>query len=197
MAERAAMALRHGAHVVRLPPSALQPPHAAANVRRRPAAQFRSELFSLQLYPLDLTVPDGATTMPRAFGPPWLPWPPKPETHHARHARLANAARAALAGDPDRTRILRTTVFVSKKQVHKHAVVRNRCRTRLIATLRDVVRDPDVPVCDRTCAAAHAVFLYLFHANASLYACPRADIDAALHRALTAVATACMPRARA
>ncbi|WFC96061.1 hypothetical protein MBRA1_002717 [Malassezia brasiliensis] len=189
MAERMATALRRGAHVVRLPPSALQPPNAAAHVRRRPAAQFRSELFTLQLYPLHLAVPDDATTMPRAFGPPWLPWPPKPETHHARHVRLADAARAALAGDPDRTRILRTTVFVSKKQVHKHAVVRNQCRTRLVATLRDVVRDPAVPVCD--------VFLYLFHANAALYACPRTDLDATLRRALAAVASACTPRAAA
>lgn len=153
MVSAARRAARHAVEVIRLPASALQPPNAAVNVRQRPAVRFANEMFSLQLYPLQgLDVPPGTTAMPKVLGPPWLPWPPHPDTHSAHHIRLAEGARAAVAGDEDRTRYLRTTVFVSKKRVHKLAVLRNQCRTRLLAALRELVTHEDVPVRDRTFA---------------------------------------------
>ncbi|WFD03224.1 hypothetical protein MOBT1_001913 [Malassezia obtusa] len=186
MLRRALSTARRAAEVVRLPASAFQPPNPAAHVHRRPAAQFRCDMFALQLYPLHLAVHDAQTSMPRALGPPWLPWPPRRETHSARHVRLANAARAALADDPARVRMLRTTVFVSKKQVHKLAVVRNRCRTRLLAALRALVAAEEVPVHDR--------YVYVFLANAPLYAAPHEAIVAALRRALAHVVPRDAPR---
>lgn len=193
MAFRGSLAVCRGVDLVRLPASAFQLPHPAAQVHKRPTARFRHAFFTLSLYPLQLAVPPNATSMPRAFGPPWLPWPPRPETHSARHIRLAEAAQAARAGVPDRVRILRTTVFVSKKEVHKLAVVRNRCRTRLLAALRDLVRaDPSVPVCDRTCES-DAVYVYVFLANAPLYDAPRDAVAGTLRRALAHVAAQVPP----
>lgn len=150
----AAAASRGGnarARVVRLPPSALHPPSAAAFTLRPPSAYFRCELFTLHLYPLHAAAVASTraphlpgTRTPAALGPPWLPWPPLRATHEARHLRRASAAASS------ELRELRTTIFMSKKRVHKHAVVRNRCRTRLMAALRDVVERDGAPVRDGT-----------------------------------------------
>ncbi|WFD00045.1 hypothetical protein MYAM1_002791 [Malassezia yamatoensis] len=174
--KQCAAVLRRSAQVVRLPASAFQPPNPAAYVHRRAAAQFRSDLFLLRLYPLHIDLNEKLVRMPRVLGPPWLPWPPNPETHDGRHMLLYKAAQAMLANEPDRLRILRTTVFVSKKNVHKLAVVRNRCRTRLIAALRDLVAQEAVIVADR--------YVYVFLAQARLYSAPISEIADTLRHAL-------------
>ena len=47
-------------------------------------------------------------------------------------------------------------VLISKKRVHKHAVVRNRCRTRLMAALQAVAREVAFPVVPGTLSPAYA-----------------------------------------
>lgn len=158
----AARTLRRGVEMVRLPPSALQPPNPAAYVHKKAAGRYMCDLFALQLYPLQgLAVGPHTRTMPKAIGPSWLPWPPTEATHGAHHVRLANAAFAA-ANNPQapRERFLRTTVFVSKKRVHKLAVVRNRCRTRLTGALRALLAREDMPVRDRTSPSHQCTSMY-------------------------------------
>jgi len=127
------------AHVLRLSPAVLQPPNAGVSMNRAPSAVHRCELFGLYLYPMR-PLGHGAGTPP-LLGPPWLPYPPARETHEARHARR-RAAVAARARVP----LLPVAVLISKKRVHKHAVVRNRCRTRLMAALQAVAREGAIPV---------------------------------------------------
>jgi len=129
------------ARVLRLSPAVLQPPNAAVSMNRAPSAVHRCELFGLNLYAMR---PQGhgarAVAAAPLLGPPWLPSPPARETHEARHMRRhAAAARDAVPLVP-------AAVLISKKRVHKHAVVRNRCRTRLMAALQAVAREVAFPV---------------------------------------------------
>lgn len=105
-------------------------------------AVHRCELFGLYLYPMrPLPFRTAASAPPPLLGPPWLPDPPTSKTHEARHARR----RAAVAAR-DTVPLLPAAVLISKKRVHKHAVVRNRCRTRLMAALQAVAREVALPV---------------------------------------------------
>ncbi|PKI83368.1 hypothetical protein MVES_002569 [Malassezia vespertilionis] len=134
--------------LTRIPPRALQPPHAAANMNRAPTARYQGPLFSLRLYPLEgIDVGARQQTMPKVYGPPWLPWPPDPATSPLRQKR-----RMRMYIPASNTYHLRTTVFVSKKRVHKLAVVRNRCRTQLTSSLKRLVQQEHTPL--RTPASA-------------------------------------------
>ncbi|WFD07358.1 hypothetical protein MVES1_002721 [Malassezia vespertilionis] len=146
--------------LTRIPPRALQPPHAAANMNRAPTARYQGPLFSLRLYPLEgIDVGARQQTMPKVYGPPWLPWPPDPATSPLRQKR-----RMRMYIPASNTYHLRTTVFVSKKRVHKLAVVRNRCRTQLTSSLKRLVQQEHTPL--------RTLYAYIFFAFAPLYAAP-------------------------
>ncbi|WFD23714.1 hypothetical protein MEQU1_002408 [Malassezia equina] len=147
-------------------------------------AVHRCELFGLYLHPMRPLHPrTAALTPPPLLGPPWLPDPPTSETHEARHARR----RAAVAAR-DTVPLLPAAVLISKKRVHKHAVVRNRCRTRLMAALQAVAREVALPV-----VRGHA---YVFFGTAYLYHIPMNELQAQVVRALTAVASKAGARER-
>ncbi|WFD20069.1 hypothetical protein MCAP1_002313 [Malassezia caprae] len=169
------------ARVLRLSPAVLQPPHAGVAMNRAPSAVHRCELFGLYLYPMR-PLGHGAGTPP-LLGPPWLPYPPLRETHEARHARR-RAAAAARGVVP----LLPAAVLISKKRVHKHAVVRNRCRTRLMAALQAVAHEEAIPV-----VPGHA---YIFFGTAHLYHTPMAALQAQVARAVTAVSSKAGARER-
>ncbi|WFD31801.1 hypothetical protein MSPP1_002840 [Malassezia sp. CBS 17886] len=184
--------------LLRLPASALHPPLPAVDMRARPTATYSSELFSLRVYPLrGLAQLDTVRRTPSVFGPPWLPYPPTRATHEARHFRRRAAAQALAAESQGRSlprgagaqtpRLLRTTVFVSKKRVHKLAVVRSRCRTRLLGALRTLLRAGNTPADER--------YAYIFAAAAGLYACDMGELQEQLSRALVAVSARLRPPA--
>ncbi|SHO78558.1 Uncharacterized protein MSYG_2905 [Malassezia sympodialis ATCC 42132] len=171
------------ARVLRLSPAVLQPPNAAVSMNRAPSAVHRCELFGLNLYAMR---PQGhgarAVAAAPLLGPPWLPSPPARETHEARHMRRhAAAARDAVPLVP-------AAVLISKKRVHKHAVVRNRCRTRLMAALQAVAREVAFPV-----VPGHA---YVFFGTAHLYHVPMDVLQAQVGRAMAAVASKASARER-
>ena len=85
-------AVRSAAHppvrLVPISPAALQPPSAVVKMNCPPALQYRTQLFSLSLYPLHARIDQPRQNrMPPVLGPPWLPFPPSPDTHNARHIR--------------------------------------------------------------------------------------------------------------
>lgn len=131
--------------LVPISPAALQPPSAIVKMNCPPALQYRTQLFSLSLYLLHARIDQSRQNrMPPVLGPPWLPFPPSPETHNARHMKRYHELMFDIKHKTPR---LYASVLISKKRVHKHAVVRNRCRTRLMAALRELIRqDQDVHV---------------------------------------------------
>lgn len=95
------------------------------------------------------------------------------------HTRVVQA----LPHDHDAaTLLLRGTVFISKKNVNRSAVVRSRCRTRLIHALRLVLAAGNVPV-----MPMHG---YVFHGAAALYNVDQAKIISDLRRALVSTSRA-------
>ncbi|WFD27402.1 hypothetical protein MNAN1_002398 [Malassezia nana] len=167
--------------VLRLSPAVLQPPNAAVAMHRPPSAMHRCELFRLHLYSMrSRTKGTEASLPPHLLGPPWLPFPPTRETHEARHLRRAVAASTAITAH-DTVPLLPTAVLISKKRVHKHAVVRNRCRTRLMAALRAVVREVQVSL-----VPGHA---YVFFGTAHLYHVPMERLQQQVEKALVAVSS--------
>lgn len=162
----------------RMPPSSISAWPPAADLRRSAPARFSCDLFQLRLFPLlNLEPPAFVRRTPPSLGAPWLPFPPQCSTHNGSNVRRAAAsATAARIHEPvmtvgsnvrgaDAARVpllmLRTTVYVSKRRVHKLAVVRNRCRTRLIAALRQVLAEGGVLVRPR--------MVYIFSAGPQLY----------------------------
>ena len=131
--------------LIPLAPAALQPPSAIVMMHRAPTVQFRTPFFSLQLYPLHSRIEQSrGGRMPPILGPPWLPFPPSPETHQGRHIRRY----LELLEDRENGRPrLHAGILIGRKRVHKRAVVRNRCKTRLMAALRNTVQqDPTLHV---------------------------------------------------
>lgn len=117
----------------------------------------------LKQFPRHLVDGEGCVVESRLL-PHWLPMPPHPSTHQRRHLRpplypapvpflptktrddadrwepvpLAQESSSVTTDDTTRP-ILRVFVLASKKRIHKHAVIRNRVRTRLIAALRTAI----------------------------------------------------------
>ena len=190
----------------RMPPSSISAWPPAADLRRSAPARFSCDLFQLRLFPLlNLEPPAYVRRTPPSLGAPWLPFPPKRSTHKGSNVRrAAAAAMAAHIPEPvmtvgsnvrgaDAARIpllmLRTTVYVSKRRVHKLAVVRNRCRTRLIAALRQVLAEGGVLVRPR--------MVYIFSAGPQLYGEDMASLCRTMRNALGHVArTAAPPKQR-
>lgn len=181
--------------VDRLPATSLAAVPSAVVKSAGVAAAFQGSHFHMRLLPLaNLEPPPDTTRMPPALGPPWLPYPPDSSTHSPRHMRRLEASRLAMrlprimwAAGKDAPAdlpllLLRTTVFVSKKRVHKLAVARNRCRSRLLEVLRKLVADGGVPVVPRC--------VYIFNASAELYSAPQSEICSSLRLALERVALA-------
>lgn len=174
----------------RLPPSAYAPPMSVAHLNQKPVSRFSCSLFNLKIYPL-IEYPSRERMQP-LVGPPWLPLPISLATHSRRHLLRAEALRMAkehtrvvqaLPHDHDAaTLLLRGTVFISKKNVNRSAVVRSRCRTRLIHALRLVLAAGNVPV-----MPMHG---YVFHGAAALYNVDKAEIISDLRRALVSISRA-------
>lgn len=134
--------------------------------------------------------------MPPILGPSWLPFPPSPETHQGRHIRRY---LELLQDRENGTPRLHAGILIGKKRVHKRAVVRNRCKTRLMAALRSVVQhDPTLRVHSSTSHTllippAHA---YIFFGTANLYSANMIEIEHELKRALASAAAKLAPPRR-
>ena len=176
----------------RMPPAAYAPPMSVAHISGRPAAKFSSSLFSVKVYPL-IEYSSGSRVQP-LIGPPWLPMPLSRETHDERHIMRAEALTRAKEhtavvnalphGRSAPTLLMRGTVFISKKNVNRSAVVRARCRTRLVHALQLLLAQGGVPVLP--------MHTYIFHGSATLYNIEQAKIIGELQRALSAIARSCM-----
>ena len=184
-------AVRSAAHppvrLVPISPAALQPPSAVVKMNCPPALQYRTQLFSLSLYPLHARIDQPRQNrMPPVLGPPWLPFPPSPDTHNARHIRRY---RELMYDIEHKTPRLYASILISKKRVHKHAVVRNRCRTRLMAALQQLIRrEKDMPVhsCTYDCTYV-PVHAYIFFGTSYLFSAESVVIEQEVRRALLAV----------
>ena len=75
---------------------------------------------------------------------------------------------------------LHTAILIGKKRVHKHAVVRDRCRKRLMAALQALTTRKGVQV--------YSTYAYIFFGTADLYSATLEDIEQQLRRALGHVA---------
>ena len=164
--------------LISLPPAALQPPSAVVMMHRSPTMHYRSNFFSLHIYPLHSRIDQSrASRMPPLLGPSWLPFPPSPDTHESRHMRRYQSAMQDRKNGIPR---LHTAVLIGKKRVHKHAVVRDRCRKRLMAALQALTTRKGVQV--------HSTYAYIFFGTADLYSATLEDIEQQLRRALGHVA---------
>ncbi|KAL4401997.1 ribonuclease P [Malassezia pachydermatis] len=176
--------------LVRLAPAAFQPPSSMVMMHRPPLAQYRCTYFNLNMYPLrSPPTPTSSTTrMPPMLGPTWLPYPPTSSTHEPRHLR-----RYAAYMNPStvHTPQCHVAVMIGKKRVHKHAVVRNRCRTRLLAALQALLQEDRLPA-----LPIHSDVAYVLVGTASIYYAPWTDLQRHLRRALNAVSTTLSSRAR-
>lgn len=144
-ASRAASALARRVRLIRLAPDSIKPPCTVAVMDRPPPVLASSPLFSLHMRPLRAPPEAARPGLPPLVGPAWLPRPPQRATHAPRHL---DRWRGAADGETP----FYVIVLAGKKRVHKLAVIRNRCRARLVAALRAVVQHERLPILPRTWA---------------------------------------------